>query len=91
MRVQGQKINARYVCADGFSFSIQASNLHKCEQAEDGTYLSYELGYLSSREPLLDTYTPSCDGDKDVIYLNVPCSVINVVVKKHGGFLKLIE
>lgn len=91
MRVQGQKINARYVCADGFSFSIQASDLHKCEQAEDGTYLSYELGYLSSKEPLLDPYTPSCYEEKGLIFLNVPCAVINQVVGKHGGFLKLIE
>ena len=67
--------------ADGFKMSIQASDDHYCQKADDGSYASVEIGFPSSSEPLLNDY-----GDGEV-YGYVPLTVVDAIIAKHGGIL----
>lgn len=73
----------RAVCADGFSISIQASRFHYCSPREDfaDEYRSYELGYPSKDEPLLESYR-----EKNVFPF-VPADLVEQIVEEHGGIV----
>jgi hypothetical protein len=75
------------ICKDGFAMSVQASKFHYCTPREDdcGFYTDVEVGFPSAKEDLL---MPWCEDDTKptkTIYPFVPISVIDEVVKKHGG------
>ena len=81
------KRNARVVCRDGFSLSVQASELSYCTPRITGAprYTEAEVGFPSEKEPLL---MPYIDGDMEPtknVYGWVPAKVINQVIQKHGG------
>lgn len=82
------KIRPRYVCADGFSVSIQASRTHYCTPREDiGPYDKVELGYPSER---VEALMPYIDGDPDgdeweTVYGCVPVDVVDAVIGAHGA------
>lgn len=67
--------------ADGFEISIQASKYHYCLPRKDlaDSYSSFELGYASEFEPLLEAYR---EGD---IFPWVPAEIVDLLVEKHGG------
>ena len=83
----------RVNCADGFSFSMQASRFHYSMPRVAGrkSYKCMEIGYPSDREPLLEPYKEDL-GDSDskwnnCVYPFVPYEVIEAIVEKHGGIL----
>ena len=73
---------------DGFTMSVQGSKFNYCSPRENNLneYASMEIGFPSEREDLIMEYV---DGDGEnptnCVYGWVPCSVINDVIKKHGG------
>jgi hypothetical protein len=78
-------------CADGFKMSVQASETHYCEPRNDmGPWTEFEVGYPSQREPLLELYADG-DPEEDVVnvYGYVPAEVIDEVIAKHGGIVRL--
>ena len=69
------------VCADGFKMSIQASDEHYCQKADDGSYATVEIDFQSSYESMLEDY-----GDHEV-YGKLPLTVVDAIIAKHGGIL----
>lgn len=77
-------VRPRALCQDGFSISIQASSFVYCTPRKlllNGNYITVELGYASAHEELLEGYK---DG---TIYPYVPMTVVEEVIKKHGGIV----
>ena len=79
----------RAVCADGFSFSMQASKYHYSIPCVTGHsyYDAMEIGYLSDEEPLLDKYKEHDLYFKDPVYMAVAYVDIEKMVGKHGGIV----
>ena len=69
------------VCADGFSFSVQASYGHYCSprMSDAEVYVKLEVGFPSQPEGLLGD---TCDGD---VWGYVSSEVIREIIVKHGG------
>ena len=82
------KRNARVVCKDGFSLSVQASEFSYCTPRITGAprYTEAEVGFPSNKEPLL---MPYIDGGElsptENVYGWVPAEVIQRVIQIHGG------
>jgi len=74
-------------CADGFHFSVQASEFHYCNPRFDGMheYETVEVGFPSERVELLMPWCedPSCP--TETVYGRVPVEVVNAIVAEHGG------
>ena len=83
-----QRMFNRIICVDGFSMSVQASRWHYCNPRRTldnlTLYTHFEVGALSEEEPLLASYCES-GSDSFKVFPYVPVSVINKVLKKHGG------
>jgi hypothetical protein len=76
------RVIPKLVCVNGFEVSVQASEFHYCKpRSNQGPYLSFEVGYPSLLDELLNPYD---DGD-GAIFPQVPASVVNVLINKHGG------
>jgi len=77
-------------CADGFTMSVQASDLHYCSPREKGLtfYKMYEVGFPSEAEPLLVDWAEDKDDPTGTVYGFVPVDVIVDVIAKHGGEVK---
>lgn len=82
------------VCADGFTFSVQASAFHYCTPRIDNAdmYTTVEVGYPSHVEDILNDWTAVTDtvnselsSNRSVIYPYVPIIIVIEVIKKHGG------
>lgn len=83
----GPAFGARVVCADGFTMSVQASEMHFClPKNSTGPWDSVEVGYPNVIEPLLFEYAESPGSWTDTVYLYVPIDLIAVVIELHGGF-----
>ena len=79
-------------CKDGFNVSIQASEFHYCTPREfTDKYSRVEIGYPSLRVPEFSKYIDNHDNYLDnydhtnAIFPFVPVSVVEKVVKQHGG------
>lgn len=82
-----QLIRPRLICADGFSMSVQASDIHYCEPRESFLkhYDSVEIGFPSEEESLLLDYAEDPDALTDTVYGYVPTELVDKVLEKHGG------
>ncbi len=86
------------VCADGFTMSVQAGETHYCSprvdlgyEFESGVacdrYNSVEVGFPSEVEPLFMQYCEDKDKPTETVYGWVPCSIVSLVIAKHGGMV----
>ena len=84
------KLNAKIVCADGFSMSIQASETAYCAPRMTGAarYSKVEVGFPSSREDLLLEYAEDRGNPTETIYGFVPANIVSLVIVKHGGIVE---
>lgn len=81
-------LNLKVVCKDGFSMSVQASKDAYCTPREDNiTYSEVEVGFPSQREELLMRWAENPERPTGTVYGWVPCSVIYLVITKHGGMV----
>lgn len=82
-------LRKRTKCADGFTISIQASEIHNCKPAQlfAETFESLELGYPSKKDKLILRYADSPKHPKNTVYTYVPWDVVEKLVKKHGGIV----
>lgn len=81
------KADVRVVrCADGFSMSVGASELHYCTPRRDrAPWTSFELGRLSQVEPLLWEYAETKGDWLRTIYGWVPVRLVAAIIELHGG------
>lgn len=93
-------IRPRIICADGFSFSMQASTSHYSiprTELKDGKYDAIELGFPSEPDELIFEYAENCwwdDGTTkytETVYPYVPIEIVAKLIDKHGGNPKLKE
>lgn len=79
----------RIFCADGFNFSVQASEFHYCsprENSRDGSsYYAFEVGFPSHGEIDFIPYAENKRHCRQTVYGWVPYSDIEAVIEKHGG------
>ena len=73
------------VCADGFRISIQYGEYLYC--SED----TVELGFPSSADDLIQKYAETPERPTDTVYGWVPRRIVEVLLEKHGGIVRLIN
>ena len=80
------------ICADGYSMSVQVGNsLYSTPKKIAKRYSAVEIGYPSEPEELIKEYAEFAPFDEDTtdytdtVYPYVPVSVVDKVLKKHGG------
>ena len=78
----------RVECNDGFSMSVQASEVHYCDPRETHAnyYESVEIGFPSEKEELLLEYAEEPDKPTHTVYGYVPVELVDEIIQKHGGF-----
>jgi len=83
----GQATVPRIVCKDGFDMSVQASGFHYCTPRQDKAwpYKTFEIGFPSRKEQLIKEYAETPGAWTETVYAQVPASVVNAIVAKHGG------
>jgi hypothetical protein len=79
------------IMADGFTVSIQASKTHYCEPRENEVkfYSKVELGYPSAPDELILEYAEDQINPTSTIYGYVPVSIVDKLIEKHGGIVKV--
>lgn len=88
------RVRPKVKCADGFEVSIQAGEGLYCEprvNLEDGMYDTVELGYPNQEERLIAEYAEDPDCPTSTVYAQVPVSVVDALILKHGGIVNLQE
>jgi len=86
--VWGSSSVPRVVCADGFTMSVQASEMHFCRPKNSvGPWVSVEVGYPNRIEPLLFEYAESPGAWVRTVYPYVPIDLVAAVIELHGGFI----
>jgi len=71
-------------CSDGFKMSVQAGpSLYSTPRTVADRYSTVEVGYPSEYESLLDLYDYN-DGE---VFAFVPCTVVDMIISKHGGIV----
>ena len=87
----GNKANTRppIVCEDGFTISVQASEIHMSKPFQTGAehYTHVEVGYPSQHEETLEPYR---NREGVPVYWYVPIEVVEEIVQSHGGILASI-
>lgn len=80
-------IRPRAIFKDGFSISIQASGSHYCTPRtnDDVDYTEVELGFPNYEEELIKDFAEDDDDLTDTVYGYVPVTIVNKMIKKHGG------
>ena len=80
------------ICEDGFSMSVQVGySLYCTPKKVAKRYSAVEIGYPSEPEELIKEYAEFAPFDEDTtdytdtVYPYVPVSVVDKVLKKHGG------
>ena len=80
------------VCEDGFTMSVQVGySLYSEPKKVAKRYSAVEIGYPSEPEELIKEYAEFAPFDEDTtdytdtVYPYVPVSVVDKVLKKHGG------
>ena len=89
-RLRMTKQLKRIVCTDGFSMSVQVGeNLYctpRINLKDASKYKAVEIGFPNRKELLLLDWAEDPLSPTDTVYGYVPVSVVNEVIKKHGGF-----
>jgi len=81
-----KKKNRFLVCEDGFTVSIQASQMNYCEPRDDtGPYVSVELGYPSAHDSLIQPWAEDNERPTETVYGWVPSDIVLELITKHGG------
>jgi hypothetical protein len=79
------------VCADGYEVSIQCSEHNYCQPRENildvSEYSSFELGFPSQSDELLDEYAEDTEDPLNTIYPYVPREVVEALIAKHGDIV----
>ena len=82
--------NPHVVCADGFTMSVQCGqSLYSSPKDVAKRYREVEIGFPSEPEELIKHYAENNWDDSpdycDTVYPYVPVTVVNKVLRKHGG------
>nr|DAT01606.1 MAG TPA: hypothetical protein [Caudoviricetes sp.] len=82
-----QELRPRLYCYDGYSVSVQASELHYCSPRINGLqdYQSVELGFPSEKDELINEYADYNPGCESTVYGYVPIEIVEKLIEKHGG------
>lgn len=76
-------------CADGLSFSAQASKFHYCTPRNSvGPWIAVEIGFPTERVEEFLEYAESPDTLTNTVYGYVPVEVVEAVIEKHGGIVE---
>jgi hypothetical protein len=96
-RYPGRTVNLRVVCADGFSVSVQASNMNYAEDSHPSgkaaywrgldaepvyPFTSFEVGYPSADPEPVDVWA---EYDNGGVWAWVPRQVVADLLDLHGG------
>jgi len=83
----GFRFVKKVVCADGFTMSVQASEIHYCAPRENDAeyYSEVEIGFPSMADPLIEQYAEDLENLTDTVYGYVPVEIVEQVILKHGG------
>lgn len=78
---------------DGFSISIQASTYTYCFPRFNDLdeYKSVELGFPSCEDELINEYAEDPRFYTNTVYGYVPVEVVDELIKKHGGIVKVMS
>ncbi len=90
MTMRDKRYN-RVRCKSGYSISIQAgADKYSCPRSnEEGTvYSEVELGFPSRSDFIINKYAENENALTDTVYGYVPCSVVYLLLTKHGGVLE---
>lgn len=88
-RLEGHRQVKAITCADGLSFSAQASKFHYCMPRDSvGPWVAVEIGYPSERVEEFMEYAENPDDPTDTVYGQVPVAVVEAVVNNHGGIVE---
>lgn len=76
-------------CYDGFSFSLQAGEMHYCspKKWDPPVWTEWEVGYPSAPDPKLEPWAEDPSSLTNTIYAMVPSSVIAEIIEAHGGLM----
>ena len=87
LATQGERVRSGIMCADGFRISVQASEYHRCSPKVSGlaAYTTFELGFPSEVEPMLEQWAERPDKPLDTVYDYVPTNVVEILLAAHGG------
>ena len=82
-----EDIKPEIVCGDGFVISMQGSKFHHCypKVSNIWEYRSLEVRCRNYIEPVLSLYSVDARITLDTIYPNVPTTVLENIIEKHGG------
>ena len=81
------------VCADGYKVSIQAGNgLYSCPRENVLEYTAVELGFPNIADELIMEYI-ECPDDEPTktVYPYVPVDIVQQLMDKHGGIVKILK
>jgi hypothetical protein len=89
MHLTARKHYDTVVCADGFKMSVQAGVYNYCDPQENGApkYNLVEVGFPTTKEPMLMPYAETPENPTDTVYAYVPVEVVTNVLIKHGGMV----
>lgn len=77
----------RIICADGLSFSMQASSGHYCDPRDSiGPWNEVEIGFPSERVGQFIEYAEDPERPTETVYGWVPLPIVCDVINAHGGF-----
>jgi hypothetical protein len=82
----GRNVVPKFVCADGYEVSIQASGGHYCAPRQDRAwpYHRFELGYPTTLDDEIASYAEDKD-TRSTVFAFVPVENVLLVINKHGG------
>ena len=85
----GGPVRPAMECVDGFTISVQASDVHYCSPRINGAdqYENVELGFPNMEESLIADYAEDSDDLTHTVYGYVPIEVVNKLIEKHGGIV----
>ena len=76
-------------CVDGYKISIQASENAYCNprvtDMDVSVYVSFELGFPSEHDDLIEDYAEESNNQTDTIFAYVPRKLVEELLAKHGG------
>jgi hypothetical protein len=82
----------RIVCASGFVFSVQASEMHYCIPRKNNPgasgYTAFEVGFPSATIDAMMPYAENPDAPTETVYGYVPLGIIVDVIQAQGGLDK---